>query len=218
MADILLKQANLSEIPLRVLSTLPSTLPSTGYANLLCQDTVDGKRAFLRLPDGSLVNLFTENVEIDNTVTNNTTTTIYQIQDLPAPSGLSEGVVPTIKLVEGALVWGWDIVPIILSRKSVMAHRDVFPCTTTQTLATNSLDTYVNCTNSSAIVLTIPVGLGVGGYYELEVAQNGTGAVTVTPAASVTINGTNSSVVVPARYKVISMKCIGADTWVAYGV
>jgi hypothetical protein len=221
MADVLLKQANLSEIPLRVLSTLPSTLPSAGYAHLLAKDTVDGKRAYLRLPDGSLVNLFTVNTVVDNTITNNNNTTVYQISDLPNPTTLTAGSIPTVVDNAGVKSWGWNLITSLIYKQSIQAHRAGHNPTTTQTLQGSDADSYLNCTNSSAIVLTIPVSSANVFdvvYTELEVAQNGTGTVTVTPASGVTINGTTASVVVPARYKVISLKLIAANTWVAYGV
>lgn len=216
MADILLKLANLSEIPLRVLATLPTTLPMAGYANLLCKDTVDGKRAYLRLPDGSLVNLFTVNTVTDNTITNSTT--IYDISDLPDPSTLTAGSFPVIVDTAGVKSWGWNLVNTLIAYLSIQAHRQIATPVTSLTFQHTDSDTYQNCLNTSTLTLTVPSTttiFNVG--TEIEVARNATGAVMVTPASGVTINGVTASISVSKQYGIIVLKLIANNTWVAYG-
>lgn len=211
MADILLKQANLSEIPLRVLATLPSALPSTGYANLLCQDTVDGKRAFLRLPDGSLIQLFTDVTEttIDNTVTNNTT--IYNIDDLPTPGTLADGEIPVVS--QG--VWTHAAIPPIITRLALASHRLGDNVTGNKTLALLSdTDIYESCTAAATLTLSSAVAWPL--WCEIEVARNTTGAVIIAPSG-VTVNGASSNITISKQWGIVVLKCIGTNAFVAYG-
>lgn len=70
-----------------------------------------------------------------------------------------------------------------------------------KTLAAADLGKQLYCTNSTAITITIPSGLGEG--YNVTVVRWGAGTVTITPS-SVTINGASSSVVLGDRYKGIA--------------
>lgn len=214
MADIILKQANLSEIPLRILATLPTALPSAGYANLLCQDTADGKRAYLRLADGSLVNLFTENVTnnidntVDNTVTNNTT--IYQIQDLPDPTLITDLSIPVVS--SGA--WGWGTIWDIAIHAAFKSHRLGGDLSGSVTLSSVHADTYISATAAATFTISSAVAWPL--WCEIEVARNTTGAVVIAPSG-VTINGASSNITISKQWGIVVLKNIGTNAFVAYG-
>jgi len=211
MAEILLKQGNLSEIPLRVLTALPSTLPSAGYAHLLCQDTVDGKRAYLRLPDGSLVQLFTEITEttIDNTVTNNTT--IYQIDDLPDPATLADYEIPIV--ISGA--WGHGLIPPAIVRQALTNHRLGDTVTGSRTLGLlTDTDLYLSVTAAATLTLSSAVAWPL--WCEFEIARNTSGAVIIAPSG-VTINGASSNITISKENGLVVLKCIALNTFRAYG-
>lgn len=215
MAEVILKQSNLSEIPLRVLANLPSTLPAAGYANLLCQDTVDGKRAFLRLPDGSLIQLFTDITEttIDNTVTNNSI--VYEINDLPDPSLVPEHAT-LIMTVDGATrAWGWTNVFFdFIQNKILTAHRGGSSCAASKSLALLDMDTYISVT--AAATLTLSSAVAWPTWCEFEIARNTSAAVTIAPSG-VTVNGTSSNITISKENGLVVLKCIGLNTFRAYG-
>jgi hypothetical protein len=210
MADILLKQANLSEIPLRILSALPTTLPAAGYAHLLAQDTADGKRAFLRLPDGSLVSLFTDIT--NNVVDNSTHTLIYQIQDLPAPATLADGEIPIVL----AGVWGHGLIAPALVRQALWNHRGGDTVTGNKTLGLYSdTDVYLSCTAAATLTLSSAVAWPL--WCEFEIARNTSGAVSIVCGGTTTINGSQTSLSISKQYGIVVLKNIGANMWVAYG-
>lgn len=89
---------------------------------------------------------------------------------------------------------------------------------TTYTLVDADANRVVSMNNASANTVTVPAGLSIEEGIGIIVLQIGAGATTITPAVGVNINGANSSVVVPYRYKAVTLLCIGADAYVALGV
>lgn len=214
MADILLKQANLSEIPLRVLATLPSALPSTGYANLLCQDTVDGKRAFLRLADGTLVNLFTENVTIDatETIDNTVTNNIYNVDDLPDPTLIPVGSVAYVVDSGGTKLWSWTASPgSLIKQEAIKAHRPSRTITGDVTLAVTDVDTRLIVNSASAVIITLPE-LNYPPDGEIEIFRRGAGSVTIATSGATSIERAGGLSIL-TRYKGATLFFLGINAW-----
>lgn len=115
-----------------------------------------------------------------------------------------------LTLVNGIRRW--------VSNIPLQAYRPIVNVTASKSFAVTDANTYQNCTNTSAIVLTIPADtFAVLGGCEIEVARNGAGTIELVPAATVTLNGVSTSRLVSTQYQVIVLKWLSANTWVAHG-
>ena len=88
--------------------------------------------------------------------------------------------------------------------------------TANKTLALTDNLTYQNCTNASAITITIPAAT-FSDNAEIVVARNGAGTVSIAVATNVTLNGAATTVGITARYKSIVLRRLSANTWVFHG-
>ncbi|NBW23644.1 MAG: hypothetical protein EBR82_88440 [Caulobacteraceae bacterium] len=90
---------------------------------------------------------------------------------------------------------------------------------TAYTAALTDVGKLVNFTSSSAVVFTIPasgtVAFAVGD--QINVYQSGSGQVTITPAATVTIRSAGSKLKTNAQYAVATCIKIATDEWIALG-
>ena len=90
---------------------------------------------------------------------------------------------------------------------------------TAYTAALTDVGKLVNFTSSSAVVFTIPasgtVAFAVGD--QINVYQSGSGQVTITPAATVTIRSAGSKLKTNAQYAVATCVKIATDEWIALG-
>jgi hypothetical protein len=90
---------------------------------------------------------------------------------------------------------------------------------TTYTLVLSDVGQLIQCTNASAITLTVPpnssVAFPIG--TEISVLQNGAGAVTITEGSGVTINSKDSNTKINGQYKLVELKKIATNTWVLTG-
>ena len=77
-------------------------------------------------------------------------------------------------------------------------------------------DKYLRTTANSAVTITFPSGLGCDANSEFTFEQAGSGQITVTGAAGVTIN-TSSTTKTYTQFSVISMKQVATDTYTLFG-
>ena len=77
-------------------------------------------------------------------------------------------------------------------------------------------DKYLRTTANSAVTITFPSGLGCDANSEFTFEQAGSGQITVTGAAGVTIN-TSSTTKTFTQFSVISMKQVATDTYTLFG-
>lgn len=91
--------------------------------------------------------------------------------------------------------------------------------TTARTLALTDAERYIQFTNAAASTCTIPpnatVAFAIGTVITIE--QNGTGAVTWTAGAGVTITGRSATGVTGGRYAVSQVKKVATNTWNTLG-
>lgn len=78
---------------------------------------------------------------------------------------------------------------------------------------------FIKCLSSSAIVGTIPTNATVPFpvNVEIPILRYGTGTVTITPAATVTLNGGSTGIAISAQYRAATIKQMAADTWIIVG-
>lgn len=88
-----------------------------------------------------------------------------------------------------------------------------------KTLALTDAGTVQNCTNSSAITMTVPanssVAFPVG--TEIAVIRSGAGTVTFSPASGVTLNSKEGKRSIDGQYASCALKKIGTNVWVLVG-
>jgi len=84
---------------------------------------------------------------------------------------------------------------------------------TSRTLATADMNTFIRCTNASAVTITLNTGTGKVGNVVL-LSQEGAGQVTVSGTA--TINSSISSAT-RAQWSTIVLQCVATDTWTVLG-
>lgn len=84
--------------------------------------------------------------------------------------------------------------------------------TTTKTLALSDANTVQDCSNASAQTITLPLNATVAFPVNTVIMflQSGAGAVTVSPAGGVTLNGTSST---SAQYNIFGIKKQATNTW-----
>lgn len=90
---------------------------------------------------------------------------------------------------------------------------------TTYTLAATDAGKVVECSNASAITLTVPpnssVAISVGAIVTVE--QTGAGQVTIAQGAGVTVNNVDSHTKIKGQYGVVSLRKTATDVWTLYG-
>jgi hypothetical protein len=85
---------------------------------------------------------------------------------------------------------------------------------TTRTLANGDHGTFIRCTSSSAVTVTLPTGVTVG--TQVEVQRAGTGTVTIAAGSGATAAGT-PSLVLRAQHSAVTCLCVATDTWTVVG-
>lgn len=87
------------------------------------------------------------------------------------------------------------------------------------TLVTEDSLKAIHITNAGAVALTVPPnvdqGIGIGAV--IEVVQMGTGAVTITAGAGVTLRSRGDLVITNGQYAVCSLRKIATDEWLIVG-
>lgn len=116
----------------------------------------------------------------------------------------------------------WDSKADLDANSKVLATETsshITAVTTSKTLALADAGTFQNCTNSTAITVSIPanadVAFPVG--TELEVYRGGAGTVTIAALSGVTIRCTESTYAISDQYATACLKKIAADTWLLQG-
>lgn len=86
---------------------------------------------------------------------------------------------------------------------------------TTDTLVAGDEDGIVECTNSSAVTVTIPpnadVAFSVGAF--IEIHQAGTGTVTISPGSGVTLQSRGSVFDTAGQYAICGIRKMATNTW-----
>ena len=103
--------------------------------------------------------------------------------------------------------------------KAEQASSEISAKTDSYTLALTDAGKLVTMTSNSALTLTIPtnamVAFPVG--TEIEIAQLGSGSVTISASEGVTLQSLDSSVTTAGQYAVVCLKQIAADIWLIGG-
>jgi hypothetical protein len=86
---------------------------------------------------------------------------------------------------------------------------------TTYTLAASDNGRVVTLNNAAAVTVTVPASLGAG--FSCSLIQIGVGQVTVTPAATVTINAPGAVNKTAARYSAVTLLAIAANGFILSG-
>lgn len=87
--------------------------------------------------------------------------------------------------------------------------------TTSYTLASSDNGKILNFTGSSAITITVPISLTTG--FNCMIIQNGTGQITISPAATVTINNRNNFTKTAGQYAILTIVHLGSNTFITSG-
>lgn len=90
---------------------------------------------------------------------------------------------------------------------------------TAYTAELSDLERIIRFTGSGAAVLTIPANANCPFPFGtiLTVARDGSGSVTISPAAGVTINKPGGVSTISAQYQTVSLRKTGTDTWFLSG-
>jgi len=112
----------------------------------------------------------------------------------------------------------WATLPVAASKPSDLAAAQLVAINTqtgtAYTLALSDANKAVECSNASAITLTVPpnssVAFPVGTV--IEVVQTGAGAITLAAGSGVTINGKTGTT---AQWGVVVLRKRGTDLWLA---
>lgn len=95
----------------------------------------------------------------------------------------------------------------------------IIETTTARTLADTDMGKKIEISNSSASVVTIPPSSSVttpdGAWFEI--VRKGTGAVSITTGAGVTLNSKSSARILSHQYGVATIYRSSANSWIAYG-
>lgn len=88
-----------------------------------------------------------------------------------------------------------------------------------RTLALSDEAKVLNCTNASAITITIPTNASVAFPTGTEIAiiRSGAGTVAIAPASGVTLNSKESKRNIDGQYASCALKKIATNTWVLVG-
>lgn len=87
---------------------------------------------------------------------------------------------------------------------------------TSYTLQTSDVGNAIDCDNASPITLTVPKDTFEVGQ-TFEIAQIGSGQVTVTGAVGVTVNGSGGLVATSGQYAVIAIRQVSINVFIVYG-
>jgi hypothetical protein len=102
-----------------------------------------------------------------------------------------------------------------IATKSDITRAINFQTGTTYTLALTDAGDVVDCSNASAVTVTVPpnssVAFAVG--TQIEVMQGGAGKVTLAQGAGVTINSAAGNKSIAARYVGVTLLKVATDTW-----
>jgi len=101
------------------------------------------------------------------------------------------------------------------SDAGILAFRPALQITASRNLAATDNSRHLYSTSTTAYTLTIVAGTFSLGQ-EFEIAQLGTGVVTLTAGAGVTLNGVVASSKSLAQYQAAFVKCYGSDVFVCY--
>lgn len=90
------------------------------------------------------------------------------------------------------------------------------PQTANYTLQASDNGKFVSVNASSAVTITVPTGLTVG--TQILLGRKGTGAVTISPASGVTLNGATNSISLQNQWRgVATLWCYANNTWWVFG-
>lgn len=85
-------------------------------------------------------------------------------------------------------------------------------------LALSDLGRLQKCSSSSSIVITIPLNANVDFPIngEIPIYRHGTGSVTISSVAGVTLNSVNNETTIPLQYDMATIKKLDEDEWLLY--
>ena len=90
---------------------------------------------------------------------------------------------------------------------------------TTDTLVLDDTNGTVRCTNAAAVTVTVPpnadVAFPIGSF--VEIIQDGTGVVTVSPGSGVTIDSRGSLTGSAGQYAVLGIRKVATNRWILTG-
>lgn len=103
--------------------------------------------------------------------------------------------------------------------KASQASSKIVTVTASRALDLSDAGKFLMCNSSSAITITIPAAATVAfpAGTELEFCRYGTGALTFTPAAGVTIRSLYSSLTAGDQYACVALKKLNTDVWILTG-
>ena len=103
--------------------------------------------------------------------------------------------------------------------KAIQASSKIVTVTASRALDLSDAGKFLMCNSSSAITITIPAAATVAfpAGTELEFCRYGTGALTFTPAAGVTIRSLYSSLTAGDQYACVALKKLNTDVWILTG-
>jgi hypothetical protein len=112
---------------------------------------------------------------------------------------------------------------MLFGKSQINIQNYLIEVTASKTLAITDIDSFQNCTNSSAITLTIPndasTNLPIGA--ELAINRDGTGDVTITGQSPCNLRRAGSTAtanhLIIAQYACALIKKIAANEWRLYG-
>lgn len=131
----------------------------------------------------------------------------------------ADGVTFTPALTDGhTLSWTNDgglenPAPVDLKRSD---FAPIISTTASRTLAAGNESSFLYCTNSSAITITVPSGVFAVGT-EIEVSRCGAGTVTFAGASGVTINSVDGKKTIANQYGVAVLKQVATNVWLLAG-
>ena len=129
-----------------------------------------------------------------------------------AHSSLFAGRIPTTDKDAANGVAGLDADAKV---KAIEAVSTIDTKTANHTLTAGDNGKMLLINSASSVTITIPTGLAYE--YEVEVVRYGTGAVSFSPAAGVTIRSAGSNVNINNQYGAAVLKCLGSNEWLLVG-
>lgn len=164
---------------------------------------------------------------IDATMTDQATGGTVTSVSVATANGVSGTVAnpttaPVISLTLGAITPSSVVATGAISGATLQGAPIVVSVTgASKTFGLTDANTIQDCSNSSAQTLTIPTNASVAFPVNtvIQIEQNGTGIVTITGAATVTVNGVSvGSVSLQGQFTAIYLRQESANVWYAEGI
>ena len=126
--------------------------------------------------------------------------------------------VPTTRTINGKALSG-NITLTAADVEAADLNPTVTALTDNTTLALTNAGKVLDCTNASAITVTIPANTSVAFPVDTEIAilRSGAGDVTLAAASGVTLNSDGGKKKIKAQHTAAALKKIDTDTWILIG-